>query len=135
MKTQIEATSGEIFLAIKGNKNLSIIKGKHYVYDGGELKTYTTRNVTILANGDEIMETEGLMERVETCPFCGAKMYVRCGCGGLCDSNQPCPMADNAEPKLIHDGNECAHEWDCKVKNYCEYCGRDLVAGKCPKCE
>lgn len=22
----------------------------------------------------------------------------RCGCGGLCDSGHPCPMADNAPP-------------------------------------
>ena len=136
MKTQIEATTGEIFLAVKGNRNLSIIKGKHYVYDCGEVKTYTRRNVTILANGDEILETEGLMERVENCPFCGAKMYARCGCGGLCDSKEPCPMEESAEPKLIHDGCECAHEWDAKTKGYCKDCNADLESdGSCPKCD
>lgn len=41
----------------------------------------------------------------------------RCGCGGLCDSCQPCPMADNA-PSLCP---KCQAEFDEDTSAYEEF--------------
>ena len=48
MKTTIEPRTGHVFLCVKNNKQHSAVKGKYYLYDSGELKTYTSRNVTLL---------------------------------------------------------------------------------------
>jgi hypothetical protein len=119
MKTQIEPSTGHIFLCVKSNKQHSAVKGKYYLYDSGELKTYTTRNVTLLANGDEMLELPGVFERAERCPFCNLRIY---------------DAALDAECGAEHDGVDCAAEWDAKTKNYCRECNADLVAGHCPKC-
>ena len=125
MKTQIEPRTGQIFLCVKNNKQHSAVKGKHYLYDSGELRTYTSRGVTCLANGDEMLELPGVFERAEGCPFCGNQVY------------------DAAEDKEIqtgdgqeHDGVDCAHQWDAKTKGYCADCNADLESdGSCPKCD
>lgn len=90
--------SGHIYLCLKSNKKQSTIKGKFYVYDHGELKTFTKRNVTMLINGDEILWKTEEFKLAEQCPFCGAATM-------------------NGE-EWIHDGVECASEWDKKVKHY-----------------
>lgn len=123
MKTQIEPYTGQIFLCVKNNKQHSAVKGKHYLYDSGQLKTYTTRNVTLLANGDEMLELPGVFERAEVCPFCGTHVY---------DSGAD----DETLPGREHDGVECARLWDAKTKGYCADCGATLESdGSCPKCE
>lgn len=124
MKTQIEPRTGQIFLCVKNNKQHSAVKGKHYLYDSGELKTYTSRSVTLLANGDEMLELPGVFERAEGCPFCGNQVY------DATEDNE-IQTADGQE----HDGVECAADWDARVKNYCRACNGDTVNGKCPKCE
>ena len=119
MKTTIEPTSGQIFVCVKNNKQHSAVKGKFYVYACPELRTYTKRSVTVLANGDEMLELSGVFERAETCPFCDLRIY---------DAARDMEVVE-------HDGEACAHAWDAKVKNYCVDCGADLEAGKCLKCE
>ncbi len=126
MKTQIEPYTGQIFLCVKNNRQHSAVKGRHYLYDSGELKTYTTRNVTLLANGDEMLELPGVFERAEVCPFCNSKVY---------DSATDSDEVNHATGVVDHNGVECAAEWDARVKHYCQDCNSDLVAGKCPKCE
>jgi hypothetical protein len=115
MNTQTEPRTGDIFECVKSNKQHSAVKGKFYLYDGGELKTYTSRNVTLLANGDEMLELPGVFEPAKACPFCG--------------------MEAAAMTVTQHDGVECAAAWDAKTKGYCQDCNADLVAGKCPKCD
>lgn len=117
-QTQIEARTGKIFLCVKNNKQHSAVKGKYYVYDCGDLKTFTSRNVTLLANGDEMLELPGVFEPAKSCPFCGMEGLERVAA---------------TDPQ--HDGVECAADWDARVKHYCRDCNSDLVAGKCPKCE
>lgn len=96
-----EPATGHIYLCLKSNKTQHTVKGKYYVYDGGELKTYTKRSVDVLINGDELLEMPGAFELAKTCPFCGVQ---------TCD-----PFGGT---QVIHDGSECAAEWDAKVKNY-----------------
>lgn len=124
MKTKIEPRSGQIFECVKSNKQHSAVKGRFYLYDDGQLKTFTSRSVTLLLNGEEMLELPGVFERAEGCPFCGNQVY------------------DAAEDKEIqsgdgheHDGVECAAAWDARVKNYCRHCSGDLKDGKCPACE
>lgn len=74
--------------------------------------------MTLLANGDEILEDAAAFELARKCPFCGVQ---------TCD-----PFGGT---QVIHDGVECAANWDARVKKYCRYCNSDLVAGKCPKCD
>ena len=119
MKTQIEPCTGQIFECVKNNRQHSAVKGKFYLYDSGELKTYTKRNVTCLANGDEMLELPGCFERAERCPFCDVRIY---------------DAASDMET-TAHDGVECAAAWDAKVKNYCQDCNADTMNGKCPNCD
>jgi len=116
MNPTTEPHTGHIYLCLKSNRRQGTVNGKHYVYDGGELKTYTKRGVTLLANGDEILEQADAFELARKCPFCGVQ---------TCD-----PFGGT---QVIHDGAECAANWDAKAKNYCRDCGADTVAGKCPK--
>lgn len=109
--------TGHIYLCLKSNRKHQTVKGKHYVYDCGELKTFSSRNVTLLCNGDEILEQEGAFVLARKCPFCGAQ---------TCD-----PFGGS---QVIHDGVECAEKWDAKVKNYCRKCNGDTVDGKCQRC-
>jgi hypothetical protein len=113
-----EPHTGHIYLCLKSNRTHGTVKGKYYVYDSGEIKTYTSRNVTLLANGDEILEQTDAFELARKCPFCGVQ---------TCD-----PFGGT---QVIHDGVECAANWDARVKKYCRDCNSDLVAGKCPKCD
>lgn len=118
MKTQTEPRTGDIFECVKNNKQHYAVKGKFYLYDSGELKTYTSRNVTLLANGDEMLELPGVFTPARNCPFCG------------------CALSDDTTGMPItHDGVECAASWDAKTKGYCQDCNSDLKAGKCPKCD
>lgn len=116
----MEPTTGQIFECVKGNRQHSAVKGKFYLYDSGDLKTFTTRNVTLLANGDEMLELPGVFERAEVCPFCLTRVY---------DAAVDADLANN------HDAVECAADWDAKVKKYCRDCGADTQDGNCPKCE
>lgn len=106
--------NGHIYQCLKTRGNA--VKGKFYVYKNGELKTYTTRNVTCLSNGDDLLEY-GKFELVTQCPFCGAQTRSPFG------------------SEWIHDGADCARGWDARVKKYCIRCGADTVDGKCPKCD
>lgn len=99
----MKGQSGEIYLCLRSNRKQGIVKGKHYVYDSGELRTYTTRNVTCLINGDELLALPNTFELATKCPFCG------------CQTMNPFPWIDK---RFIHDGIECAAEWDAKVKGY-----------------
>lgn len=92
----MEATTGQIFECIRSNRKHGAIKGRFYVYNGGELRTYTTRNVTILINGDEMLDLDGVFREATKCPFCDL------------------PHPNDAE----HDGEECAADWDARVKKY-----------------
>jgi len=105
-------TTGQIYLCLKTSGGA--VKGKYYVYRNGELRTYTTRSVTVLANGDELLGRPRLFMEAQVCPFCGKP-----ACGDA----------------WIHDGNECAKAWDARVKHYCRRCGADTKNGKCEKCE
>lgn len=96
-----EPSTGHIYECLKSNKKQGTVKGKFYVYNSGELKTYTKRSVTVFLNGDEILEQPGAFFLVTPCPFCGAQTLS--------------PFGDG---QWIHDGVECAAEWDAKVKNY-----------------
>ena len=119
MKTTIEPRTGHVFLCVKNNKQHSAVKGKYYLYDSGELKTYTSRNVTLLANGDEMLELPGVFERAERCPFCDLRIY---------DAGMDAECVE-------HDTVDCGAEWDARVKHYCRDCNGDTVNGKCPKCD
>jgi hypothetical protein len=107
----IEPHTGQVYLCLKGNKTQGTVKGKYYVYDSGEIRTYTSRNVTLLLNGEELLQEPGMFTLAHRCPFC---------CSEIVDS---------------HDGVECAAEWDARTKKYCRDCNGDTVNGKCPKCE
>lgn len=124
MKTQIEPHSGHIFLCVKGHRQHGAVKGKYYLYESGELRTYTTRSVTLLLNGDEMLELPGVFERAEGCPFCNRQVYDAATDQEIQDSNG-----------WDHDGVECAAEWDARVKHYCRECHADARDGKCPKCD
>lgn len=102
-----EPRTGMIFECIKGNAKHSAVKGKFYVYDRGELRTYTTRNVTVLLNGDEMLALPGCFLPAERCPFCGYKIY---------DRETGWNAVFNGETG--HLGVECAAEWDARVKGY-----------------
>lgn len=115
MDSSPEPRTGDIFECVKSNRQHSAVKGKFYVYDCGSLKTHTSRNVTELLNGDEMLALPGCFVLANTCPFCGMDIVVM--------------MTTN------HDGVECAADWDAKTKNYCRTCNGDLTDGKCPQCE
>lgn len=126
MKTQLPLQSGQIFLCCKNNRQHGAVRGKYYLYDYGELKTYTTRNVTVLANGSEMLALPGVFERAEGCPFCRTQVYDA-------SEDQDIQDANGQE----HDGAECAADWDARVKHYCRECGgdTDTALGNCPKCD
>lgn len=111
-----EPITGQIFNCIKSNRQHSAIKGEFYVYVDGELRRFTKRNVTLLANGDEMLELPGVFVPSPICPFC----------------NQAFPNAGVTE---THNGYDCAKAWDARVKNYCQDCNRDTKNGKCPNCD
>lgn len=94
-----EPRTGDAFLCIKGNRKQGIVKWAYYVYDSGQLKKFTRRNVTALLNGDELLGIEGYFTPTYCCPFCNADMRDLMG-------------------NRIHDSYECAKVWDRKVKNY-----------------
>jgi hypothetical protein len=50
MNPATEPRTGHIYLCLKSNRKQSTVKGKYYLYDSGELKTYTSRNVTLLTD-------------------------------------------------------------------------------------
>lgn len=106
-----EPQSGDIYECVKSNKRHGTVKGKFYVLDHGDLKTFTTRNVTSHANGDEILEQSEAFELARFCPFCGISL-----------------------PFPNHDGVKCAAQWDAKTKNYCLECNGDTVDGICANC-
>jgi hypothetical protein len=112
-----EPHTGHIYVCLKANRKQSTVKGKHYVYDHGQLKSYSSRWVTLLANGDEILAQADAFALARQCPFCGV---------------QTCDPIGGAY--VIHDGAACAAQWDARVKGYCIGCGADTVSGKCPKC-
>ncbi len=119
MKTKMEPCTGQIFECMKKCRKHGTKKGEFYLYDNGCLKRFTKRAVTMLLNGDEIIEQDGLFERAEYCPFCGLPVYC----------------AEKDEDVFNHDGVRCSRLWDAKVKNYCPDCNSDLKGGKCPNCE
>lgn len=92
--------TGDIYLCLKANKKQGTVKGKYYVYDSGELKTFTTRNVTMLCNGDDILWKIEEFELAKVCPFCATSLKNVDG------------------SRIFHDGVECASAWDRRVKNY-----------------
>lgn len=96
-----ELHTGHIYVCKKSNKEQGILKGSYYVYDSGQLKRFTSRNVTIHMNGDELLSCDRWFEIAATCPFCGCQ---------TCD-----PFGGQT---VIHDGLECAAEWDARVKKY-----------------
>lgn len=119
MKTQTEPRTGDLFLCVKSNRQHSAVRGKYYLYDAGALRTYTTRNVTLLANGDEMLALPGVFEPAQRCPFCNLNLRR---------------AADDTRA-AEHDALECAADWDARVKHYCRDCNGETVNGKCPKCE
>lgn len=117
MNEGIEGESGMILVCLKGNKKHGTKAGKFYIYDYGKLKTFTTRTVTIMLNGDEILVQPEAFQVVNRCPFC--KLLAPPG----------------QQLHEFHNGADCAAEWDAKVKKYCRECSATTVNGKCPKCD
>lgn len=103
--------TGQIYICTKGNSKHGSTKGKHYVYDSGDLKSFTKRSVTIFSNGDDMLKQSGAFRLADVCPFCMLLI------------------------KPEHDGVECAAKWDARVKRYCMDCNADLHKdGTCPVC-
>lgn len=111
--------NGHIYLCVRSSRMLEAVKGKHYVYNYGELKVYSTRHVDCFSNGDQMLRSAPQsFQLARKCPFCG------------CQTLDPI-----TGERWIHDGAECARKWDAHVKNYCLYCSGDTKNGKCPKCD
>lgn len=114
-----EPRTGDLFLCVKANRQHSAVKGRTYLLEAGELRTYTTRNVTLLANGWEMLDLPGVFIRAAVCPFCNTRVY------------DP-PTATVLAPD--HDALECAADWDARMKNYCRECNGEAPGGQCAKC-
>lgn len=60
-----------------------------------EFPTYAVEAARCVAEGHVTVEWPLVGKRL--CRVCGrtVRAHVCCGCGGLCDANEPCPMQGN----------------------------------------
>ena len=65
-KNAFRPTAGKSYLCRRGCKEHGTVTGKVYVFDGSNLKHYSSRNVTMLLNGYNTLRQAYAFEETET---------------------------------------------------------------------
>ena len=65
-KNSFRPTAGKSYLCRRGCKKHGTVTGKVYVFDGSNLKHYSSRNVTMLLNGYNTLRQAYAFEETET---------------------------------------------------------------------